>query len=182
LRTYVAIIAPDGMVGKALLRRARHAQSKGGGQASCRRSVGVSSSSRVREVKFTDWRGTLRPDQQALRRKSAFAHATNWNFRDIELLDGRARGHNRTRPLPLQSGQMWIKPIELLHLGVGATAEITGAGLSQIGSCDCFEASCGMQAGGKLAGECLVMDEFVFARRLLLSRRPIQFHAGIYSS
>jgi hypothetical protein len=54
--------------------------------------------------------------------------------------------------------------IELPDLSVGSPSEIGLSCFSQVEMSDVFEAPRRVGAGGKLVGQCLVMDEFVRAR------------------
>src|SRR5262245_20195445 len=82
---------------------------------------------------------------------------------DIEPLDGyfhRARWTRR----PLFMSQPRMELLKLPHLAVGAPAQVAGSSLPQISVCDHLEAARGVEAGGQLVGESLVMDKFARAR------------------
>ena len=60
---------------------------------------------------------------------------------------------------------MWIKSIELPHLAVSAPPQVPVAGSYQVHRGDVFEAARGVEAGGRFAGERLIVDKAVRAGR-----------------
>ncbi len=86
---------------------------------------------------------------------------------DVELLgpDGEGDGGGDR----LARGEEGITLVELLDLGVGAPAEIGGAGLSQVGVCGRGQAARAVEPGGELAGDGLVLDEAALPRRATMA-------------
>src|ERR1043166_745623 len=85
--------------------------------------------------------------------------------REIELLDrcfDRAHGTRCALVLP----ESRMKLIQLPHFAVGSPSQIAGPSLPQISVSDHLEVACGVEAGGQLIGEGLVMDKFARSRRL----------------
>src|SRR5207245_9027529 len=64
---------------------------------------------------------------------------------------------------------MWMKLIELPHLALGAPEQVAVPGLPQVEMRDVLEAARCIETRGKLARECLVVDEAVRSCR---SDRP----------
>src|SRR5262249_34071657 len=98
--------------------------------------------------------------------------------REVEVLDGRldrlGRRGRGVRP------QLRVEPIELPDLAVGAPAEVAVASIAQIGVRDDLEAAVRVEARRELAGQRLVVDEAVLARRadrLLVQTFGIQLPA-----
>src|SRR5262249_43986602 len=78
---------------------------------------------------------------------------------DVEPFDGyfdRARGTRR----PLFMFQPGMELLKLPHLAVGPPSQVAGSRLPHISVRDHLEAARGVEAGGQLVGESLVMHKF----------------------
>jgi hypothetical protein len=82
---------------------------------------------------------------------------------DVELLGAHGERDGGSHGLALD--EVRVALIELLHLGVRAPAEVAGAGPLQVGVGGNGEAARAIEGRGELAGEGLVLDEALLARR-----------------
>ena len=82
--------------------------------------------------------------------------------RAVEVPDRNGDGRRLARRLRL--AQEGVEGVEVAHLAVGSPAEVAGPGLPQVGVGDRRGAARGVEAGGDLVGDRLVVDEAVRAR------------------
>src|SRR6202044_4121589 len=75
------------------------------------------------------------------------------------------RANGRHGMLSLRNSQMWMKPIELPHLAVGAPAEITLPRIAQMGVSGCLGTARIVEPGGHLIGKGFVLYEAAVAGR-----------------
>src|SRR6266702_4580173 len=88
---------------------------------------------------------------------------------EVKVLDGRADGAPRVGRRLLRA-ETRMKLIELPHLAVGAPEQVAVPGLPQVEMPDLLELARCIETRGKLARECLVVDEAVRSCR---SDRPL---------
>src|SRR5437870_12611605 len=79
---------------------------------------------------------------------------------EVQMLDGRPDGALRIGR-QLLGAEMGMKVIELPHLALGAPEQVAVPGLPQVEMRDVLEAARCIETRGKLARECLVVDEAV---------------------
>ncbi len=95
---------------------------------------------------------------------------------DVELLGAHGEGDGGGDRLA--RGEVGVALVELLHLGVGAPAEVAGAGLAQVGVGGREQAARAVKPRGELAGDGLVLDEAALSRRgdgLLVEPHRLRF-------